>query len=78
MYLFYIENIIYIIFFSVDSNNGLYGGADTFIADTNSVASGALNDLLVTLKLLGDEMQVKKQVRRSFDNNSWNVCQMMV
>ena len=53
---------------TVDSNNALYGGDEKFIMELNSIASSVLNDLLDVLKMLGDEMQFKKQV--SFHNYS--------
>jgi len=53
--------------FPVDTNSGLYGGAKPFIAEVNSLAGGVLNDILSSLKILGDHRQGKAQSKLSLD-----------
>jgi hypothetical protein len=45
----------------VETNSELYGGARQFVAEVNSLAASVLNDLLSTLKTLGDQRQAKAQ-----------------
>jgi len=54
-------------FHSVETNSELYGGAKEFIEEVDSLAAGALNDVLSCLKYLGDQRQVKAQALLSLE-----------
>ena len=49
--------------FAVDANDGLYGGDEKFLSEVDSTASAILNETLSIAKVLGDQNQLKKQVR---------------
>ncbi|ODM88588.1 hypothetical protein Ocin01_18094, partial [Orchesella cincta] len=54
-------------FVGVDNNNSLYGCANQFIAEIDSLAGTILNDLLSKIKAYGDQNQIKKQARLSLE-----------
>jgi len=54
-------------FVGVDNNNSLYGCANQFVTEIDSLAGTILNDLLSKIKAYGDQNQIKKQARLSLE-----------
>lgn len=58
------NDLFIVVLYKVDNNLSLYGGAQQFVLEINSLAATILNDLLTKIKAYGDQNQIKKQVKQ--------------